>query len=398
MRPPGPRRLRRLGIASSPLKLREIQRPHEPKPFGPAVIHLHLLRGHAGDSPTAYLLGGLLMPQATEKAQNASDQWLAATSSAIAYDAAARPLHRVVPGARPHGVGTPPRDDWILQGRRGAQPTRVARRPGPFAQATRAAWIYIAMLTQPASLPAPRHCFSPSAPHEWPSIGALADRRCPATISICVAIRVEAARSGSYSGYLDLVALLEAWNASDQWLAATSSAIAYDAAARPLHRVVPGARPHGVGTPPRDDWILQGRRGAQPTRVARRPGPFAQATRAAWIYIAMLTQPASLPAPRHCFSPSAPHEWPSIGALADRRCPATISICVAIRVEAARPGSYSGYLDLVASLEAWNGPDQWLATTGLSTPQGFIASPLHRVVRRDASYAFGPSSNARSVP
>ena len=150
-------------------------------------------------------------------------------------------------------------------------------------------------------------------------------------------------------------------NASDQWLAATSSAIAYDAAASPLHRVVPGARPHGVGTPPRDDWILQGRRGAKPTRVARRPGPFAQATRAAWIYIAMLTQPASLPAPRHCFSPSAPHEWPSIGALADRRCPATISICVAIRVEAARPGSYSGYLDLVASLEAWNDPDQRLA-------------------------------------
>ena len=144
--------------------------------------------------------------------------------------------------------------------------------------------------------------------------------------------------------------------------------------------MVPGARPHGVGTPPRDDWILQGRRGAKPTRVARRPGPFAQATRAAWIYIAMLTQPASLPAPRHCFSPSAPHEWPSIGALADRRCPATISICVAIRVEAARPGSYSGYLDLVASLEAWNGPDQWLAAKGLSTPPGFIASPLHRVV------------------
>ena len=27
-----------------------------------------------------------------------------------------------------------------------------------------------------------------------------------------------------------------------------------------------------------------------------------------------------------------------------------------------------------------NGPDQWLATTGLSTPPGFIASPLHRVV------------------
>jgi hypothetical protein len=28
-----------------------------------------------------------------------------------------------------------------------------------------------------------------------------------------------------------------------------------------------------------------------------------------------------------------------------------------------------------------NVPDQWLAATGLSTPLGFIASPLHRVVR-----------------
>jgi len=46
--------------------------------------------------------------------------------------------------------------------------------------------------------------------------------------------------------------------------------------------------------------------------------------------------------------------------------PAIISICVAIGVEAARSSSYSGYLDLVASLEAWNGPDQWLAALRLS--------------------------------
>jgi hypothetical protein len=29
-----------------------------------------------------------------------------------------------------------------------------------------------------------------------------------------------------------------------------------------------------------------------------------------------------------------------------------------------------------------NDPDQWLATTRFSTPLGFIASPLHRLVRR----------------
>ena len=28
-----------------------------------------------------------------------------------------------------------------------------------------------------------------------------------------------------------------------------------------------------------------------------------------------------------------------------------------------------------------NDPDQWLAAEGLSTPLGFIASPLHRLVR-----------------
>jgi hypothetical protein len=32
-----------------------------------------------------------------------------------------------------------------------------------------------------------------------------------------------------------------------------------------------------------------------------------------------------------------------------------------------------------------NGPDQWLAPKGLSTPLGFIASPLHRVVRNSSS-------------
>ena len=168
------------------------------------------------------------MPQATEQAQNGPDQWLATTGLSTPLNFIASPLHRVVPSARPHGVGTPPRDDWILPGRRGGQPIRVARRPGPLAQATRAAWIYIAMLTPPASLPAPRRCFSPWAPHGWQSIGALVDRRCPAPVSICVAIRVEAARSGSYSGYLDLVASLEAWNGGDQWPAVHGLAITHD--------------------------------------------------------------------------------------------------------------------------------------------------------------------------
>jgi hypothetical protein len=39
-----------------------------------------------------------------------------------------------------------------------------------------------------------------------------------------------------------------------------------------------------------------------------------------------------------------------------------------------------------------NDPDQWLATTRLSTPQGFIASPLHRVVRRIPGHSEGQAS------
>jgi len=38
---------------------------------------------------------------------------------------------------------------------------------------------------------------------------------------------------------------------------------------------------------------------------------------------------------------------------------------------------------------SYNGPDQWLAAKGLSTPLGFIASPLHRVVRH-ALFLAGP--------
>ena len=33
-------------------------------------------------------------------------------------------------------------------------------------------------------------------------------------------------------------------------------------------------------------------------------------------------------------------------------------------------------------IQSVNGPDQWLAAKRLSAPQGFIASPLHRVVLR----------------
>ena len=93
-----PRRLRRLGIASSPLKLWKIRRPHEPKPFGPALKHLHLLQGHAGDGPPAYLQGRLLMPQATERGRgtvaiSGSRPWANHTARFYRESAALRGYH-----------------------------------------------------------------------------------------------------------------------------------------------------------------------------------------------------------------------------------------------------------------------------------------------------------------
>ena len=52
------------------------------------------------------------------------------------------------------------------------------------------------------------------------------------------------------------------------------------------------------------------------------------------------------------------------------------------RTELRSPDSErAGLASFVGARGEWNGPDQWLATTGLSTPLGLIASPLHRVVR-----------------
>jgi len=96
VRPPGPRRLKWLDVASNPPKLRGIRRPHEPKSFEPAFKHLQLLRGHAGDGADCITPRPSFMPQATEKAQNGGDQQLAANEFSIPQDAIASLLHRLV--------------------------------------------------------------------------------------------------------------------------------------------------------------------------------------------------------------------------------------------------------------------------------------------------------------
>ena len=70
--------------------------PDEPTTFGPATLHLQLLRGHAGDRPAAYRYGSLLKPQATETGWNGPDQWLATRRLSTPPGFIASPLHRVV--------------------------------------------------------------------------------------------------------------------------------------------------------------------------------------------------------------------------------------------------------------------------------------------------------------
>ena len=115
-----PRRLGLLGIASSPLKLREIRRPHEPKPFGPALKHVHLLRGHTGHGSAAYPPGRLLMPQATERARNGPDQRLATNGLATTHDDARESFASGGSGpSRGLEFAPPPHNRMILPALRG---------------------------------------------------------------------------------------------------------------------------------------------------------------------------------------------------------------------------------------------------------------------------------------
>jgi len=83
-------------MASNPLKLRGIRRPHEPKPFGPALKHLYLLRGHAGDDPDCITPRPSFMPQATERARNGEADQRRTTDSASPLDSIRRLIQRVV--------------------------------------------------------------------------------------------------------------------------------------------------------------------------------------------------------------------------------------------------------------------------------------------------------------
>ena len=59
-----------------------------PNRLGPRSIISTYFDDTLGAARTAYLPGRLLMPQATEKARNGPDQWLAALGLSITLDAA----------------------------------------------------------------------------------------------------------------------------------------------------------------------------------------------------------------------------------------------------------------------------------------------------------------------
>ena len=159
--------------------------------------------------------------------------------------------------------------------------------------------------------------------------------------------------------------------------------------ASPLHRVVPSAHPFRAGIPPRDGWILPGHRGHTPTRIARRPGPHARETSTGWIHTVMQTPCRSLQAPRRRFSPRGHALY---RAHANGRRPATIYIQKRTELRPPDWADMRPCFSFVASGQAWNGPDQWLATWGLTITLDAAASPLHRVVPRcGLAIATGPS-------
>ena len=91
-----PPRLRRLDIASSPLKLGKFGGRTSPNRLGPPSSISTYFEDTLGAARTAYLPGRLLMPQATEKARNDQVEQLAANTLTIPQDAIASLLQRLV--------------------------------------------------------------------------------------------------------------------------------------------------------------------------------------------------------------------------------------------------------------------------------------------------------------
>jgi hypothetical protein len=147
-----------------------------------------------------------------------------------------------------------------------------------------------------------------------------------------------------------------------------------------LHRVVPGVPSIWSRPPTALREILPGHQGRTPPRLARcsrlrgrltrattdshrEARPARAASGASTLHQPLWSLRAGLP-----LGPS-PHDAAPTPSLSQWRS------------ELRRPdGGRAGLASFVGARIARNGRDQWLATTRLSMPQGFIASPLHRVV------------------
>ena len=118
-----------------------------------------------------------------------------------------------------------------------------------------------------------------------------------------------------------------------------------------------------LSTPPKE--ILPGQQGHTPWRPARCLRLRGRLTRAMTDShrAALLTRLASGASTRH--QPfAAPRSRLAIRPLAAKRSPASISISIASRVDAAGSRKRRGGLPSMGQTNAWNGSDQWLAADG----------------------------------
>ena len=148
-----------------------------------------------------------------------------------------------------------------------------------------------------------------------------------------------------------------------------------------LHRVVPSVPSRWSSRPLHPGEILPGQQGRTPTRIARRLRLRGRLTRATTDShrAALLTRLASGPSTRH--QPfAAPRSRLAIRPLAAKRSPASISISIASRVDAARSRKRRGGLPSLGQRTLGTFPIKGSLPSDQQSPTTMSASPLHRVV------------------
>jgi len=175
-----------------------------------------------------------------------------------------------------------------------------------------------------------------------------------------------------------------------------------DSIASPLDRVVPGGDSSGVGGPYIPDPFLQGETDCPQSRIARRFAARPEKTSTASIHSRCTNHAARfrrLDVATDFLSRASVRQRLSFSPTAATAAAFPLFLYLFMPPELGRPErtSMRPASSSLASRIARNGPDQWLATERLSTPPGFIASPLHRLVRHRAKRSRGALESTRSL-